>query len=83
MVNSPLDFSRPDFELRHRVRSAARGPWRRCAIVALAATTLLLPGALVPDPVAAGEVTGSSNVGYGKATVGGRGGTIVRVIPGM
>jgi pectate lyase len=79
-VHSPLDLPFPDAAAPDRARPASRRPWRRAAFAALAMATLLLPGPFLgPDAVAGGEVAGSANVGYGRLTVGGRGGSIVRV----
>lgn len=75
MVNSPIDSSRPEVVAPARARFPRRRPWRRAVLVALAAATLSLPAPFVdPDPVAATTI-----VGYGKGTVGGKGGVVRRV----
>lgn len=74
-MHSPLDLARPDAAPLARARFAAQSPSLSGLVVALAVATMLLSMPFLnPDPVSGGE-----DVGYGKLTVGGRGGSIVRV----
>ena len=76
MVNSPDVRPRPSsMPLAPGQSGPRQRHWRRAVLVVLAAATLALPASFQnPDPVA-----GADEVGYGRLTVGGRGGTIVRV----